>query len=78
MCVLLRPPTSPEGGFYQDRAMIIFKKKPETTIPKPAPSAPVVGAQPTAEETGVARHTKPDSDGKRRRKRQTSDDNRLL
>lgn len=66
--------------------MIIFKKKPETTAPKPAPSAPVVGAQPSAEETvqpsaeetEAARRTKADSDGKRRRKRQTAEDNRLL
>ncbi|MCV3238405.1 hypothetical protein [Mesorhizobium sp. ZC-5] len=58
--------------------MIIFKKKPETTAPKPAQSAPIVGAQPSVEETEAARHTKPDSDGKRRRKRQTAEDNRLL
>jgi hypothetical protein len=62
----------------QDRAMIIFKKKPETTAPKPTPSAPVVEAQPSAEETEAAHRTKPDSDGKRRRKRQSAEDNRLL
>lgn len=58
--------------------MIIFKKKLETTAPKPAPSAPIVGIQPSAEEAETTRRTKADSDGKRRRKRQTAEDNRLL
>lgn len=58
--------------------MIIFKKKPETTAPKPAQSAPVVGARPSVDETETARRTKPDSGGKRRRKRHTAEDDRLL
>lgn len=62
----------------QDRAMIIFKKKPETTAPKPMPSTPAVDAQPSVEETEAVRRTKADSDGTRRRKRQTAEDNRLL
>lgn len=58
--------------------MIVFKKKPETTAPRPAPSAQAVDSQPSADETEVARRTKADSDGTRRRKRQTAEDNRLL
>jgi hypothetical protein len=58
--------------------MIIFRKKPRTVVPDPVTiEIPVISPKPI-EEADAARRKKADSDGTRRRLRQTAEDNRLL
>jgi hypothetical protein len=58
--------------------MITFRKKPKTAAPDPVTLEIPVNSPKRIEEGVAARRKKADSDGTRRRARQTVEENRLL